>query len=164
MLADSGTARRQAKPTRQLRRRQPPRQLQQRERVPARFDNDSLQHGLIKPSRQDRLQQGPRITTTQGLKVQLRQTGERVARLSCREQERDLFRQQTTSHERQRARRSVVEPMRVVNDGQQRLLLGRLGQQAEYRQSDQERIWSGPGTKAERDRRARRAEAPGGGP
>ena len=76
----------------------------------------------------------------QGLDVKLRQSGERVAQLSCREHERDLLRQQAASHERERPRRRTIEPLRVIDDTEERPLLRGLGQQAEDRQSDQERI------------------------
>ena len=52
----------QAEPARELCRRQPARQLQQGERVPACLDNDPLQHVLIQPRRQGGLQQRPCIT------------------------------------------------------------------------------------------------------
>jgi hypothetical protein len=87
----------------------------------------------------------------QGLDVELCQTGERLARLSCREHERDLLRQQAASHERKHLRRSAIQPLRVIDDGQQRPLLGCLRQQAEDRQSDEERIRSRSGTESERD-------------
>ena len=128
----------QTKPARELCRRQPARQLQQGERVPAGLDDDPLQHVLIERSWQDRLEQRPRVTTPQGLDVKLRQTGERVAQLPCREHERDLLRQEATRHKGQGARGRAVEPLRVVDDTGERLLLGGLGQQAEDRQSDQE--------------------------
>jgi hypothetical protein len=38
----------------------------------------------------------------------------------------------------------MVEPMRVVDDGEERPLLGCLGHKAKYSQSDQERIWRRP--------------------
>ena len=76
--------------------------------------------------------------------MELRQTGERVAQLSRREHERDLLRHETARHKRQGPRGRAVEPLRVINGTQEWLLLGGLGQQAEDRQSDQERIRRGP--------------------
>ena len=73
MLADSGTAAGRPNPPASCAGRQPPRQLQQRERVPARLGNDPLEHVLVQAGRQDRLQQRPRVTTTQGLDVKLGQ-------------------------------------------------------------------------------------------
>ena len=151
ILADKGSAPGQTKPTCELRRGQPSRQLEERERIPARLDDDPLEHALIQPTRQGGLQQRARITMPQGLDVKLRQTRERVARLARREHERDLLRQQAASHERKRSCRSTIQPLRVVDDTEERLLLGRLGQQAEDRQSDQERIRGRPGAESERD-------------
>ncbi|HWD76182.1 MAG TPA: hypothetical protein VG371_13655 [Solirubrobacteraceae bacterium] len=79
---------------------------------------------------------------------------ERVVDLARGEHERDLLRQQAASHERKRPRRRVVQPVRVVDTSQERTLLGRLGQQAEDRQSNQERIRRGVGgvrNQSERD-------------
>ena len=61
-----------------------------------------------------------------------------------REGECDPFRQQTTRHERERSGRGVVEPLCVVDDAQQGLLLSSIGEEAEYRESDEQRArrWS----------------------
>ena len=142
---------RQAKPTRELRRGQPSRQLQQSERVATCLGNDPLQHRFIQPSRQDRLQQRSRITTAQGRNLDLRQTGERVARLSSSEHERDLLRKETAGREPKHLRRSAIQPLRVIDDTYEWLLLGSLGQEAEDRQSDQEPIRRGPRTESESD-------------
>jgi hypothetical protein len=76
---------------------------------------------------------------------------ERVVDLARGEHERDLLRQQAASDERKRPRRRMVPPMRVVNNSQERPLLGRLGQQAEDGQSNQERVWRGARDESERD-------------
>ena len=47
----------QPEPTGELRRRHAARQLQERERIPARLHDDAVEHLLINASRQDRLQQ-----------------------------------------------------------------------------------------------------------
>ena len=83
--------------------------------------------------------------------MKLREPGERVGQLARREHERDLLRQQAASHKRERARRRTVEPLRIIDHAEQRLLLGRLGQQAEGRQPHQERARRRPCTEAERD-------------
>ena len=46
---------------------------------------------------------------------------------------------------------ALIQPMGVINDSEERPLLGRLGQQAEDRQSDQERIRRRPRTESKRD-------------
>jgi hypothetical protein len=86
----------------------------------------------------------------EGQDVKLRQSREQVARLPRGEHERDLLRQEAASHECERPRRRMVQPVRVIDNSQQRPLLGRLGQQAEDRQSKQERIRRGPRDESER--------------
>jgi hypothetical protein len=90
----------------------------------------------------------------EGRDVKLRQPRERVARLARCEHERDPLPQQAASHERERPRRRTIEPLRVVDDAQERPVLRSLGQQAEDRQPDQERIRRGVGgvrNQSERD-------------
>ena len=67
----------------------------------------------------------------QRLDVKLRQPREHVTALARNEQERDVLRQQATRYERKRARRSTIQPLRVIDVTEERLLLGCLGQQAE---------------------------------
>ena len=125
--ADRGTADRQTKAARELRRGQTARQLQQGQWVPARFSDDPLQHAFVQRSRQDRLQKRARITTTQGLNVERWQADERAAELPCRQHDRDLLGQQAARHECQGPRRRAIEPLRVVGEAQQWLHLGGLG-------------------------------------
>ena len=75
---------------------------------------------------------------------QLRQSREGVTELARREQERDPLRHQPASHERERACRRSVEPLRVIHDAEQRPLLRGLGQEPQHRQSDEERIRRSP--------------------
>ena len=63
-----------------------------------------------------------------------------VAGLAHREDERDPFRQQPAGDERERLRGDPVQPLRVIDEAQQRLLLRDVGQQAEHRQPDQETV------------------------
>ena len=93
-----------------------------------------------------------------------RKTPEDDVDLAGGERERDLLRQQTARHERKRARRRVVQPVRVINHGEEWLLLGGLGQQAEDRQPDQERIRRRPRTQSKRDAKRLAAEAAAGAP
>jgi hypothetical protein len=88
---------------------------------------------------------------TQGPDVELREARERLAQFAGREHQRDLLRQQAPSHEPERARRRAIKPLGVIDNTQQRALLGGLRQQAEGRHSDQERIRGRPGTVSERD-------------
>ena len=142
LLDPSGQRQRrgQTEPACQLRRRQAARQLQQGQRIPARLDHDPLDHSVIQPTRQDGLQEGPRITVTQRPDVDLREARQRVPRFAGGEHERDPLRQQTASDERERSSRRPVEPLRVVDQAEEGPLLGRLRHEAQDRQPDQERI------------------------
>jgi hypothetical protein len=44
----------------------------------------------------------------------------------------------------------MIEPLLIVDQAEQRVLLGHVGQKAQHRQPDQEPIWRRPGTHAER--------------
>ena len=61
------------------------------------------------------------------------------ADVTRREHERDPLRQQTARHERERSARRAVEPLRVVDDAQERLLLGGFGEEPENREPDEKR-------------------------
>ncbi len=61
----------------------------------------------------------------------------------------------------QRLRRGPVEPLRVVDQADQRPLLGRLGEQAQHGQADQEAIGRRRRAAARTPSAARRAAAPG---
>jgi len=146
-----GHSRRQTEAARELGRGQPAWQFEQCERVPTGLSDDPLQHALIQARRQDRLQQRPRIAMTEGHHVKLRQIGERLTHFSGREHEGDPLGEQSARHEGQRPRGGDVEPLGVVHDAEQRPLLGRLGQQPEDRQADQEPIRRRAGRESERD-------------
>ena len=98
------------------------------------------------------LQQRPCIAATQRLDAELREAGQprcsssRVANTSA-----ILLREQATSHERERSSRSAVEPLRVVDHAQQRLLLGSIGEEAESREPNEKRARRRPGAQTESD-------------
>ena len=71
---------------------------------------------------------------------QVREPCEFLARLARREQHYHRLRQQPARDERQRSGGGFVQPLRVVDHAQKRALLGRLRQQAEHRQADEEPI------------------------
>ena len=96
-------------------RRQPPRQLQQRQRVAARLSHDPLPHSVIQRNTQHRAQQSARITITQTLHHQPRQPLELFARLTRRQHQRDRLRQQPPRHEHKRLRSGQIKPLRVID-------------------------------------------------
>ena len=117
-----------------------------------RLGHDAIADALVERARHDRLEQHPRIVVSQPADDELRQPVEvpLAARLAHREDQPDRLRAQPARHERERLRRRRVEPLRVVDDAHQRSLLGRVGQQAQDRQPDQEAIRSVARAQAER--------------
>ena len=142
----------QTEAARQLRRRQPPRQLEQRQRIPARLGDDPVPDPLIQlePHCRARATRGrrrcaPRRTSSSGT------CRSSLARLARGEHDPDRLRQQATGDEGQRQRRGLIQPLRVVDDTQQRTLLGHLREQAQHRQPDEEPIRGSAGAQPEHD-------------
>ena len=83
--------------------------------------------------------------------AELRQSPERIAKLACRERDRDPLCQQAAGNKREHQLRLAIEPLRIIDRTEQRPLLRRLRQKPEHRQSDQERVRSRPSAESERD-------------
>ncbi|MCZ7424197.1 hypothetical protein O7607_00490 [Micromonospora sp. WMMA1949] len=66
------------------------------------------------------------------------------------EQEGQPFGPHPSGHEGQDLRRSLIQPLRVVDETQQRLFFGDLGQQVEDGQPDQEPVRCGASVESER--------------
>ena len=81
----------------------------------------------------------------QPVEPQLRQPGQLVGldRLTDREHERDRLRLQAPRYEGEDLPGGAIEPLRVVDQAQQRPVFGRLGQQAEHGEADQEAVGLG---------------------
>ena len=86
-----------------------------------------------------------------GRHLQLGDVLELLAGLARGEHDPDRLRQQAPRDERQRQRRGVVQPLRVIDDPQQRTLLRRLRQQAQHRQPDEEPVRRRAGAQPEDD-------------
>ena len=131
-----------AESARQLGGRQTAGQLDQRERIAARLGDDPVPDPLVEHSGQRRGEQRTGVAVRDPLDGQLRQTGEpiRVAGLADGEHHRDPLREQAPCHERERLRGRAIEPLHIVDQAHQRLRLGRLGQEAQHRQGDEEVI------------------------
>jgi hypothetical protein len=71
---------------------------------------------------------------------ELRQPAEVLARLARRDQNGDRLSQQPPRHEAQRLRRCPGQPLRIVDDAQQRALDRHLRQQAQHGQPDQKPV------------------------
>ena len=141
----------QPKATRQLRRRQPPRQLQQRQRIPPRFRHDPVTHAGVQHETNRRAEQRTGIAVVQATHLQLGDVPKLLASLTRSEHDPNGLGQQTPSHERERQRRGLIQPLRVIHDTQQGPLLSHLREQAQHPQTDEEPIRDGAGAQPEHD-------------
>ena len=137
-------------PARELSGRHPPRQLQQGQRVAACLGDDLVTDPRIQRPGEHRLQQRARIGLLKTLDQELRQSRQIIARRACREDQADGLRLQPPCNECQDLRRGAIEPLLVIHQADHRLLLSRLGQQAQDSQGNEEAIRRRPGTDAER--------------
>ena len=139
-------------PAGQLRRGQPARQLQQRERIAARLGDDPVAHPLVQSPGDHRLQQRASIAVAQAPDHHLRKAPQLLllAGLPYREHQRHRLRQEPARHEGKDLCRGPIEPLRVIHHADERPLLGDLGQQAQHRQTHQEAIRRRSGREAER--------------
>ena len=154
MRLASGRGSGSQKPPASSARPQPARQLQQRERVAAGLGDDPVAHLGVQPPADRRGQQRARVDIAQPGNGQPGQAGQLivVVRLARGEDHGDRLGQQPPGRERQALHRGPVEPLRVIDQAGQRLVLRRGGQQAQHRQPDQEPIRRRALPHAERDR------------
>ena len=110
----------------QLGRGQATGQLQQGERVAAGLGDDPVAHPLVEPPETRRVQQRPSITVAQATDRPFRQPLQLrcVARLADGEHQRDGLGQQPPRDEREGLRRDPVQPLCVVDQADERSLLG----------------------------------------
>ena len=141
----------QTEATGQLPRRQPPRQLQQRQRIPPRLGDNPIPDSLIQLEPHCRAQQRAGVAVVHAAHLELGDVLKLLARLARGEHDPDRLRQQATGDERQRQRRALIQPLRVVDDTQQRTLLGRLREQTQHRQPDEKAIRGSAGAQPEHD-------------
>ena len=130
------------------------RQFHQRERVTTSLGDDPVAHPFVEWSRDRRPQQGPRVLIRQTVDGHLREPRQLLARLTLREHDGHRLGSQPPRHEGECLRRGAVEPLRVVDDAEQRLLLGHLGQEGQRREPDEESI--GRFTRAQPEGRGKR--------
>ena len=117
---------------RQLGRAHVPRQLQQDQRVAPALGDDPLPDALVEPAGHGRRQQRLRVVVAEPFEPQLRKARDVavVARLADREDDRHRLGEQPPRHEPEHLPRGLVQPLKVVDETQQRLLLGQLGERA----------------------------------
>ena len=153
--------------TRQLSGGQDSRQLAQGQRVATGVGHQQRRHlgrdvgsGLLRQHRRCPGKTEPR-------QRQGRQIG-RVERaglaLPSRPQQCDRLHRNAPGDELQRSRRGVVEPLRVVDHHEHRLLLGRVRQQRQHAEEDQEPVTRVAGLQAERHAQSVAPAASGSGP
>jgi hypothetical protein len=140
---------RQAEAARQLGGRAPARQFEQRQRVPPGFGQYPLPDLLIERPWHDRAQQRPGIEIAQSPDHEAGDSVEILARLAGREGQQHALGLDPAGGEGQRLRRGLVQPLAVVHHADQRPLRGRLRQQAQDGQADQEAIGGRPFDQAE---------------
>ena len=108
--------------------------------IPACLGDDPLEHRLVQPRRQGGLQQRPCIPAAQRLDAKLREARQAAAHLTRPEGERDPLGKQAARHERERSGRCAIEPLRVVDHAEERLLLGSFREETENREPDEKRV------------------------
>ena len=126
----------------ELGRRQPSRQLQQRERVAPRLGDDPGANLLVEPSRQHGLEKPAGIGVAETRERELRQAVElvHVTRVANREHHHQRLCFEPPRDERQDGDRLRVQPLDVVEQADERPLLCDIRQQAERGQPDQEAL------------------------
>ena len=141
-----------AEPARQFRGRDPAGQFEQRQRVAAGLRDNPVADPLIDPAGNHRGQQGPGVSVGQALEDQLGQARDRHrARVTDADDHRDRFGFQPAGHEGQDLGRGLVQPLRVIDQAQQRLVRGHLGQQGQNRQTHEEAVRCAARTQPEGD-------------
>jgi hypothetical protein len=95
---------------------QPVRQLKQGKRVAACFREDALKNLLVEGAEKGRAQEGACFRRAETIEGKVRQTVELIGDGSGAEQERDVFRPQSTSRNGECPRRLSIDPLSIVND------------------------------------------------
>jgi hypothetical protein len=162
--ADNRLAARKAEPAGQVGDVPRARQLEQGQRVAVTLHDDLIANGGIYGAGHVGQQQRASISVAEPADRQLGQPGQNVI-ASPRPRgadDRDPLGEQAAGHEPQDLRRGVVEPLRVVDDTGQRLLLGDLSEQGQRGQPHQEPVGRSAGAAAEhrRERVALRTRQP----
>jgi hypothetical protein len=131
-----------AEPAGQLAGGQPPWKLQQGQRIAPGLGHDPVPDAFIEPSGDDRLEEPSRVLIVQAVEQQLGQAGE-LNVLTGRadgEHHRHRLRKKPSGDEPQDLARSVVEPLRVIDEAEKRSFLRDFGDQGEGPQRHEEAI------------------------
>jgi len=106
---------------------------------------------LIQSERDGRTEERAGVAVDQTADLQLGQVLEVVAALTHGEHQPDLLGRHTTGDEAESQCRGLIQPLRVVEDTQHRLLLGYLRHQTEHGQGNEEPIRGGACAQTEHD-------------
>ena len=135
-------------------------ELEQGKRIAVRLLDDPGPDALVERAGRDRRQQRTSRLFSQPAQPEFGQAGQVIRRGDCvgsrgrrpdREHQRDRLGKQAAPDEPEDLSRGLVEPLCVIHDAQQRLLLGRLRHQAERPEGDQEPVGVVSRGKPERD-------------
>ena len=125
------------------------RQLEQRERVAMALPEDLIADGRIQRAAQVVQKERARVALTEPPDIQVGKAREDIVGAAGPDgaHERDPLGQDAAGDEAQDLLRSPVEPLRILDDAQQRLALGQLGEQRQRGQTHHEAIRCGSGTR-----------------
>ena len=127
------------------------RELHEGEWIAARLDDQPLEHLLVEGRPQDGLEERPGIAMTKWLDVHLGQAPQRPTHLPRAEQDGDPLGCEPASREPEDLCGRAIEPLGVIDQAEEAVLLRRLGEESENRESDEERVRCRPDTKSEGD-------------
>ena len=138
--------------TDEARRRDAARELEERQRVAAALRDDPIEDALVERPKRRRCEQLTCLRLRESGDPKLPQAGEPVGRAHVphREDHEHALRLEAPGDEREDLGRGVVEPLRIVDQGDERLRLRTVRQQAQHREADEETIGWRPCGEAER--------------
>ena len=130
------------------------RQFEQGERIAMALRDDLVADAGVERAGHAGQQQRASVAVAEAADGKLREPGENVIAgpRPRGAHHRDPLGQQAARHEPQDLRRGLVEPLRVIDETDQRLLLGDLGEQRQRGQPHQEPVGRGAGAAAEHRR------------
>ena len=141
----------QTKTTGKLLDRQPTGQLQEREGVASRLSDDAIADPLVEPEHDARTQKRAGVAVPEPKDLKLREPTKIPGGHARRKEKSDWLGEEPPRNEGERLGRHLVQPLRVVDDAEERTLLGRPRKQRQDRQPDEESIRRRPCGPAERD-------------
>ena len=140
----NGCSAREPEAARQISRGQPAEQFKQRERVAVGLGDDAVTDSGIKRSRENRIEQRPRVGLGQAVDAELVESREFLEGGTAGEEQPDRIGPQPAPDKCEYLHRSPVEPVQIINEAAKRFGLGVVRKQAQGRQADKEPVWRGP--------------------